>query len=65
MSGATYCFDSRYEGAKSVWNLFGWEIIMTFVLIMVIYSAVIAPGHGDVGPLVIGITVAGCMWAGG
>lgn len=64
LSGGTYCFDSRHGGFTRVWNLFGWEIIMTFVLIMVIYSAVIAPGHGDVGPLVIGFTVVGCMWAG-
>lgn len=64
LSGATWCFDSQHSGFSGWWNLFGWEIIMTFVLIMVVYSAVITPGHGDVGPLVIGLTVVGCMWAG-
>lgn len=64
LSGATWCFDTQHGGFTRFWNLFGWEIIMTFLLIMVVYSSVIAPGHGDMGPLAIGLTIVGCMWAG-
>ena len=37
---------------------------MTWVFIMVFYSTTLKPAHGDVGPLVIGIALTGCMWAG-
>lgn len=68
LAGGTYCFgmpsSSSKSGIADVWELFSWEVAMTFVLIMVIYSSVIAPGHGDIGPFVIGLAVTGMMWAG-
>eukprot|EP00803_Ostreobium_quekettii_P004636 evm.model.scf_2770.1 EVM.evm.TU.scf_2770.1 scf_2770:14288-18841(-) len=63
-AGGSYCYDVEHDTFATGWQLFGWEAIMTFLLIMVVYSAVIAPGHGDIGPLVIGLTVTGCVWAG-
>lgn len=48
-----------YPGAGvNHWEVFGWELILTFVLVYVIYAVAVAePGHGNVGPLVIGLTV--------
>ena len=40
------------------WELFFWELVLTFVLIYVIYAVAIAsPGHGNMGPLAAGLTV--------
>ncbi|GMH35334.1 hypothetical protein BSKO_03202 [Bryopsis sp. KO-2023] len=67
LAGGSYCFGikpSEEDDIGAIWNLFSWEVVMTFVLIMVIYSSVIAPGHGDMGPFVIGLAVTGMMWAG-
>ena len=50
------CF---YAGAGiNMWELLFWELILTFVLVYVIYAVAVAePGHGNVGPLVMGITL--------
>jgi aquaporin TIP len=40
------------------WELFGWEAVMTFVLVYVVYAVAVAePGHGSLGPLALGITI--------
>lgn len=65
MSGGSYCFDKdSTDTGNDLWELFAWEILMTWVFIMVVYSATLQPGHGDMGPLVIGIALTGCIWAG-
>eukprot|EP00210_Caulerpa_lentillifera_P007247 g6934.t1 len=65
MSGGSYCFDKEStDSSDDVWELFAWEILMTWLYIMVFYSCYLDPGHGDVGPLILGIAVMGCMWAG-
>lgn len=64
LGGGTYCYNNPDSSTRAVWELFSWEVLMTFVLIMVVYSSVIAPGHGDVGPLAIGFAITGLMWAG-
>ncbi|KAI8471971.1 MAG: aquaporin-like protein [Monoraphidium minutum] len=56
-------------------QLFGWEVVMTFTLISVVYACGIAkPGHGRrVGgrdsllftPLVVGLTLTACAGTGG
>ena len=39
-------------------ELFGWETVLTFFFIMVMYAAIFAdPGHGDAGPLAGGLAV--------
>lgn len=65
MSGGSYCFDKdSTDTGSDLWELFAWEVLMTWVFIMVVYSATLPPGHGDMGPLVIGIALTGCIWAG-
>lgn len=48
------CF--THEGGQfiRVDQLFGWEVVMTFVLVSVVYAVAISkPGHGNIGPLVV------------
>jgi len=64
-AGGSFCFDKEStDSSDDLWELFAWEILMTWVYIMVFYSCYVDPGHGDVGPLVLGITLMGCTWAG-
>lgn len=47
-------------------QLFGWEAMMTFVLIGAVYSCGIAkPGHGSFTPLVVGLSLLACAGTGG
>jgi glycerol uptake facilitator-like aquaporin len=39
-------------------QLFGWELVMTFLLVSVVFAVAISkPGHGNIGPLAV---VSGC-----
>jgi aquaporin TIP len=39
-------------------QVFGWETVTTFMLVIVVYCvAVTKPGHGNMGPLVVGLTL--------
>lgn len=60
----TYCLGLKGDTVIGGWELFSWELIMTFVLILAVYAAIIPPGHGDMGPSAIGLTITGLMWAG-
>jgi aquaporin TIP len=56
------CF---YPGPINSWELFLWELVLTFVLVYVVYAVAVAePGHGNVGPLVMGVTIFAAAEAG-
>jgi hypothetical protein len=39
-------------------GVFGWETMMTFLLVMTVYAAAVAkPGHGNTAPLAIGLSL--------
>lgn len=61
------CFDgSVVDPALSDAQLFGWEAMMTFVLIGAVYSCGVAkPGHGSFTPLVVGLALLACAGTGG
>ena len=47
-------------------QLFGWEALMTFFLISVVYACGIAkPGHGSHTPLAVGLVLLACAGTGG
>ncbi|KAI7845299.1 hypothetical protein COHA_001142 [Chlorella ohadii] len=47
-------------------QLFGWELVMTFVLVSVVYAVAISkPGHGNIGPLAVGYTLFASAFIGG
>jgi len=65
MSGGAYCFDKESTAeSEDVWELFIWEIFMTWLFTMVFFSCYLEPNHGDMNPAVLGITLTGCLWAG-
>lgn len=46
-------------------QLFGWEMCMTFLLVVVVYTTAIAkPGHGSQAPLAIGFTLFASAFVG-
>lgn len=50
------CFTAQ-EGLQPA-TLLGWELLMTFFFIMVMYASVfVAPGHGDASPLAGGLAL--------
>lgn len=64
------CFEPALaeDGANSISRaqLFGWEVLMTFTLISVVYACGIAkPGHGSFTPLIVGLTLTACAGTGG
>lgn len=65
--GGPGCFDNTVippELTKS--QLFGWEVVMTFTLISVVYACGVAkPGHGSFTPLVVGLSLVACAGTGG
>ena len=45
--------------------LFGWEVIMTFVLVSVVYAVAIGdPSFGAMGPLAVGLSLLALVFAG-
>ena len=39
-------------------EVFGWEVMMTFLLVCTVYAAAVAkPGHGNTAPLAIGLAL--------
>lgn len=50
------CFGPGPNVTKS--EVFGWEVCMTFLLVMTVYAAAVAkPGHGNTAPLAIGLSL--------
>ncbi|GLC34859.1 hypothetical protein PLESTM_000247600 [Pleodorina starrii] len=47
-------------------DVFGWEMMMTFLLVMTVYAAAVAkPGHGNTAPLAIGLSLYAAAISGG
>ncbi|EFN53106.1 hypothetical protein CHLNCDRAFT_26177, partial [Chlorella variabilis] len=47
-------------------QLFGWELLMTLLLVSVVYAVAISkPGHGNIGPLAVGYTLFASAFIGG
>ena len=45
--------------------LFGWEAVMTFVLVSVVYAVAVGePSFGNVGPLAVGLSLFAMVFAG-
>ncbi|KAF8061944.1 Nodulin-26 [Scenedesmus sp. PABB004] len=65
--GAPGCFDPTVVGKGLTHSqLFGWEVVMTFTLISVVYACGVAkPGHGSFTPLVVGLSLVACAGTGG
>eukprot|EP00775_Hariotina_reticulata_P007751 gene7751-7950_t len=66
-NGGPGCFDETTIHADLTRDqLFGWEVVMTFTLISVVYACGIAkPGHGSFTPLVVGLSLVACAGTGG
>jgi hypothetical protein len=62
----TGCFDDKSippELTRA--QLFGWEVVMTFTLISVVYACGVAkPGHGSFTPLAVGLSLVACAGTG-
>lgn len=65
--GGPGCFDRTVMGPGLTRSqLFGWEVVMTFTLISVVYACGVAkPGHGSFTPLVVGLSLVACAGTGG
>lgn len=60
------CFTHLTNRPITIGQLFGWEFVMTTLLIMVVYAvAVHRPGFGIVGPMAVGFTLFACACTGG
>lgn len=45
--------------------LFGWETIMTFVLVSVVYAVAVGePSFGNIGPYAVGLSLFAMVFAG-
>ena len=63
---AAGCFDNNTVSPEITHGqLFGWEVVMTFTLISVVYACGVAkPGHGSFTPLVVGLSLVACAGTG-
>lgn len=66
-NGGPGCFDDTTISPDITrGQLFGWEVVMTFTLISVVYACGVAtPGHGSFTPLVVGLSLVACAGTGG
>ncbi|WIA41374.1 hypothetical protein OEZ86_004966 [Tetradesmus obliquus] len=66
-NGGPGCFDpTTVHQEMTNAQLFGWEVVMTFTLISVVYACGVAkPGHGSFTPLVVGLSLVACAGTGG
>ncbi|WIA41373.1 hypothetical protein OEZ86_004965 [Tetradesmus obliquus] len=66
-NGGPGCFDpTTIDQTITRSQLFGWEVVMTFTLISVVYACGVAkPGHGSFTPLVVGLSLVACAGTGG
>jgi hypothetical protein len=60
------CFDATIISPEITrGQLFGWEVVMTFTLISVVYACGVAkPGHGSFTPLAVGLSLVACAGTG-
>jgi glycerol uptake facilitator-like aquaporin len=66
-NGGPGCFDlTTIDQTITKSQLFGWEVVMTFTLISVVYACGVAkPGHGSFTPLAVGLSLVACAGTGG
>jgi glycerol uptake facilitator-like aquaporin len=66
-NGGPGCFDpTTIDQSITRAQLFGWEVVMTFTLISVVYACGVAkPGHGSFTPLAVGLSLVCCAGTGG
>jgi glycerol uptake facilitator-like aquaporin len=66
-NGGPGCFDpTTIDQTITRSQLFGWEVVMTFTLISVVYACGVAkPGHGSFTPLAVGLSLVACAGTGG
>uniref|UniRef100_A0A7S0RKK3 Aquaporin n=1 Tax=Chlamydomonas leiostraca TaxID=1034604 RepID=A0A7S0RKK3_9CHLO len=63
-AGSPGCFAPANNTSKG--GVFGWEMMMTFLLVMTVYAAAVAkPGHGNTAPLAIGLSLYAAAISGG
>ncbi|GLI61302.1 hypothetical protein VaNZ11_003656 [Volvox africanus] len=63
-AGSPGCFGP--SAGVSNGDVFGWETMMTFLLVMTVYAAAVAkPGHGNTAPLAIGLSLYAAAISGG
>ncbi|KAJ9506812.1 aquaporin [Haematococcus lacustris] len=63
-AGSPGCFAPGPGTTKG--GVFGWELMMTFLLVMTVYAAAVAkPGHGNTAPLAIGLSLYAAAISGG
>lgn len=63
-AGSPGCFAPSNGTTTS--GVFGWETMMTFLLVMTVYAAAVAkPGHGNTAPLAIGLSLYAAAISGG
>uniref|UniRef100_A0A7S0Y899 Aquaporin n=1 Tax=Polytomella parva TaxID=51329 RepID=A0A7S0Y899_9CHLO len=63
-AGSPGCFGPAAN--VTLGDVFGWETMMTFLLVLTVYaSAVAKPGHGNTAPLAIGLSLYASAISGG
>ena len=56
---------SAYMFGAYAGMLFGWETVMTFVLVSVVYAVAVGePSFGNVGPFAVGLSLFSMVFAG-
>ena len=64
-ASATVTMQDAYWDLASAGMLFGWETVMTFVLVSVVYAVAIGePQFGVVGPFAVGLSLFAMVFAG-
>ena len=60
--GGPGCFTPEKAFVISKGQAFGWEVVMTFVLVSTVYAVAVGePSFGNIGPLAVGLA----LWASG
>ncbi|KAG2486531.1 hypothetical protein HYH03_014832 [Edaphochlamys debaryana] len=63
-AGSPGCFGPANNATLG--DVWGWEVMMTFLLVMTVYAAAVAkPGHGNTAPLAIGLSLYAAAISGG
>jgi glycerol uptake facilitator-like aquaporin len=66
LGDATTALGGFAPGSDVHWyQAFAWELITTFILVFVVFSVALSePNFGDVGPLIVGLTVTASAFVG-
>lgn len=59
------CFWVALLRSLAAGMLFGWETVMTFVLVSVVYAVAVGePSFGNIGPFAVGLSLFSMVFAG-